>query len=432
MTFNTFTVLISQLTHFTQIAVAGTKVRFNKGHYSTSCSVLAACWINMVMVGLLTINGNAQTPGESDKISIRLFENEPAELLYIKTDSSPLMIRENGVNSTRLAPKESNVKLSVVESTVYLETNDSTYSNEKFALLVNDNNYFIIDHPGLPTRYFPDQLTITTDNGQLKILNTTDFEVYISGVVGAEMNFDEHEALKAQAVIARTYARWLQYQNKNSAYDVLDHTLNQVYKGILPNNPEYEIATRQTSDQILTYNGKPILAAYSSTCGGITSSNKGFWAGSDLPYLKRVADGGACQLSPHFQWTFAAESEKFFQKINDYTDVNWLSVDTGYKDSSGRWKTMYVRKADKEEPQKISGVNFRQIVNAAFGPYALKSMRFSLKNSSNEIIFDGNGMGHGIGLCQWGAKGLARSGWNYAEILKFYYSGVELTDYQNL
>lgn len=424
--------LISQLTHFTQIAVAGTKVRFNKDHYAACCIVISASWIFMVMVGLLTINGNAQTPDEHDKISIRLFENEPTESIRLKSDSSPIMVSGDGVDLTRLDPRESNVKISMVGSKVYLDTNDSTYSNEKFTLLVNDNEYFTIDHPDLPTRYYPDQISIMAESGQLKILNTTDFEVYISGVVGAEMNFDEPDALKAQAVIARTYARWLLNQNSDSSYDILDHTLNQVYKGVFPNNPEYKTATRQTTDQILTYDDRPILAAYSSTCGGITSSNKGFWEGRDLPYLNRVADGGACQLSPHYQWTFAVKSEKFFSKINEYTGGNWQSVITGEKDSSGRWKSMYVQTADSEEPMNISGVSFRQIVNAVFGSYALKSMRFTLEYRANEVIFDGKGMGHGIGLCQWGAKGLARSGWNYAEILKFYYSGVELTDYQNL
>ena len=382
------------------------------------------------MVALFSLNGNAH---EVDNITIRLFENEPTASVKLNTEATHITVIDQNGQETQVNSSDGSIELSSEGNRVRLKSNDTKVINDSLSLLVDENALISVDHPDLQPQKYPDKLRIAADESGLKILNKTDLETYISGVVGAEMNFDEPQALKSQAVIARTYALWLIEQSSdNRSYDLVDHTMNQVYLGVLNSGERFEEAATATEGQVLTYNDELILAAYSSTCGGATSSNKGYWDGQDLPYLNRVADGGACQLSPHFQWVFSIDSEEFYQKVGNHIGYDLRSIELGDEDGSDRWKSVYLHVADKEYPIKVSGVGFRQHVNAVFGPYALRSMRFSLERLPNKLIFDGKGMGHGIGLCQWGAKGLGLSGWGYEEILKFYYSGVELTDYQNL
>lgn len=382
------------------------------------------------MVGLFSLNGNGI---DTDNITIRLFENEPVDSVKLDSDAYTYTIVNQNNQRTQLDGNNTPIQVTTDGAHVVLETSDTTFTNVSVRIIVDKDDLISIDHPELYERHYPGELYFSANESGLKILNTTDFETYISGVVGAEMNFEEHQALKAQAVIARTYARRLMDQQPSEQkYDLVDHTMNQVYRGVIPDNPDFEDATNATTGEVLTYEQELILAVYSSTCGGATSSNKGYWDGRDLPYLTRVADGGACQNSPHFQWRFAIERDELYRKLGNYLGYELLSIETGEEDGSGRWKNMYLHVAEKDFPLKISGVNFRQHVNAVFGIYALRSMRFTLDRLPNQLIFSGKGMGHGIGLCQWGAKGLGEAGWNYKEILKFYYQEVEISKHHSL
>ncbi len=273
-------------------------------------------------------------------------------------------------------------------------------------------------------RYYRGRLEMNAKTG-IRPLNTISLEDYVASVVGSEMNFTHPEALKVQAVISRTYALWtLGTTGKNDWYDLTDHTMNQVYNGELIEKPWYRDAALATSGEIATFNDKVILAVFSSTCGGHTSDNETTWKGKPLPYLRGISDHDACKRSPHFNWRFALPQQQWdvwFQRTYPSFEGMLRIKD---KTSDGRVAKIGTSSSSKS----IKANDFRLKVIREFGTRSLKSTFFEIDSRNDSLIFIGRGMGHGIGVCQWGALGLAESGWKYKDILRFYYGGIEIKD----
>lgn len=260
---------------------------------------------------------------------------------------------------------------------------------------------------------------------KLKPVNTLSIEDYISSVVGSEMNFKNLEALKVQSVISRTFAYWNLIKPLHEKYDLTDHTLSQVYLGEIIDKPWYRIATKSTENEIITYSDKVTLSVFSSTCGGHTSNNSDVWSGKQLPYLKAISDQNACENSPHFRWSFLIKKNELSKIIKNNWNINFSAIELE-KTVSGRVKIVRI-KSNKDRFKEISGNEFRLAIIKSKGPKSLKSTFFDISLKSDEgFIFEGKGLGHGVGLCQWGALGLAENGWNYRDIIYFYYGGTRL------
>jgi stage II sporulation protein D len=255
-------------------------------------------------------------------------------------------------------------------------------------------------------------------------------EDYVASVVGSEMNFDNHEALKVQAVIARTYALWNISLFHESEYELNDHVLNQVYKGELVFKPQYRMAAEATRGEVLMWSNKLIMAVYHSTCGGRTTSNENVWIGNPLPYLIGVEDNGSCSASPHREWEFSIKRNILYNLIRPDHFGNAQRIDIKERDSFDRVTLLTL--VGRNKTHDITVNNLRLILNRHSGPLSIRSSYFSMEISGDSYIFKGKGLGHGVGLCQWGALGLAESGWNYQDILRFYYNGVDILDYSQL
>ena len=286
---------------------------------------------------------------------------------------------------------------------------------------------------GYPYRYYRGTVVMTASGTAhaLHIVNKTSLEDYVGSVVGSEMDFRNIEALKVQAVIARTYALWHLRATAGSNYDVTDNTQNQIYKGDLIMKPYCRQVALATRGEIITWSHQLILAAYSSTCGGQTASNQTVWGGKPIPYLKPVKDNGACADSPHFRWTFRISRDSLLLALRHalrkpVTDIIGL-------DTSQYGRITYVHlEISPERRRIIKGTLFREILLNQFGERSLESNWYSLQKENNMYIFHGRGMGHGVGLCQWGARGLALSGWKYRDILRFYYTGVKIEELDHI
>lgn len=252
-------------------------------------------------------------------------------------------------------------------------------------------------------------------------VNSISLEDYVASVTGSEMNFDHLEALKVQAVIARTYALWNMASPADPRYHLSDHTMSQVYLGELIQKPIYRKAAEATHGTFVTWSDKLILAAYSSTCGGATSSNQWVWRGKPLPYLQSVDDNDACSGSHHFNWNYTLSRTEFEQFLRKYFNSSIQEFEIE--------KSVNGRVVDVSADGKIVSANeFRLAFIKKYGPRSLKSTLFTVEKTKESIIFDGHGMGHGVGLCQWGALGLAESGWTHDTILRFYYQGITLSN----
>ena len=244
-------------------------------------------------------------------------------------------------------------------------------------------------------------------------------EKYLIGVLAGEMPVSyDIEALKAQAVAARTYTINKIEQNKAKEYDVVDTTNDQVYKDeqqlkeiwkekYNENTKKLKQAIKETNGEYLTYEGKPIHAFFFSTSSGTTENCKDVF-GESLPYLVSVSSTWD-ENSPSYQGELKLTKEEFCQKL----EINCNEI----KINIERNETNSIRNITINN-KTIKGTDFRFKLG-------LKSTNLEIEQTNNDIIIKTKGYGHGVGMSQYGAKELANNGYKYDEILKHYYQGVE-------
>ena len=259
-------------------------------------------------------------------------------------------------------------------------------------------------------------------DGTLGVIDVVELDQYLDGVIAAEMPASwPQAALQAQAIIARSYALAKMGNIDHPAYDVEAGEQDQVYDGIAAETDETTTAVDATRGIILVY-GAQIATAYYSACdGGYTSDG---WALDDPePYLQAKPDP-YCSLSPYMHWNasvpLAAFEDAFTNAVADVgaiTDVQIRSTD-----ASGRVQTVTV--TGSSGSRVISGTKFRLFA----GQHLVKSLRIAtLALHGDRIDVSGSGFGHGVGLCQYGARGMALAGYDASDILRFYYQGALLT-----
>ncbi len=246
----------------------------------------------------------------------------------------------------------------------------------------------------------------------LYIVNEVPFEEYIKGVVAAEVGSKwDIEALKAQAVAARTYAIYQKINNgsQKSLYDLTSTVQHQVYKGgSVPENVER--AVNETRGEILTYEGKPILAYYHSTSGGITEDPAEVF-GKSYPYLKPVET--SCELSPYSIWEKKFPVSEIENAANS-GKIEEIIIDT--RTVSNRVKNFKI--ITDTGDLFIQAKDLRKKMGWSRLPSTLIT---SISRDGDTYIFEGRGYGHGVGMCQWTALNMAKSGMNYKEILSKFY-----------
>jgi stage II sporulation protein D len=287
---------------------------------------------------------------------------------------------------------------------------------------------------------------VLRDRTGLTVVNRLGMESYLLGVVSAEMgrrSSSEQAALRAQAVVSRTYAlrnlrRW-----RSQGFDLYATVSDQAYGGISAETPEGRVAVNETRGRVLTYSGAPIEAFYFSTCGGRTADGFEVFRGASRPYLRSVsdvADNGVayCRISPRYRWheewtgeALRASLQRHLpgvgtgsQSISEITDIRVTR-----RSASGRADELAIR-IGRSEVVVDGHAKIRQTLRTAAGDL-LRSTAFSLVATGageriTNLVVEGIGAGHGVGLCQWGAVGRARAGQGYERILAAYYPGTRL------
>lgn len=285
-----------------------------------------------------------------------------------------------------------------------------------------------------PTRMLGEyrgRIEIRHEEQCLMPINELDVEEYLLGVVALEMPAKfELEALKAQAVAARTFAVANASKHSKSGYGLCDSGCCQIYWGSAFENETASAAVRATQGRILTYKGQTIEAFYSADCGGYTAcriTSKG----PAIPYLEsrpdRAGDGHPdfCAASPLHTWTKTYTPAGLEQLLREaeIAASRIKAVRVSSTTQSGRAADVEITCA--EGSVTISGENLRR----ALGLKELNSTLFTVKaDPEGSFTFDGKGWGHGAGLCQYGANGMASPPYNYTfeQILAHYYPGAKL------
>lgn len=275
---------------------------------------------------------------------------------------------------------------------------------------------------------------------KVRVLHTATNEVeemelddYLLGVVSSEMpaSFEE-EALKAQAVVARTYTIYkITNDNKHEGADICDDSkccqawiskedrLNKWNEEEREHNWEkIEEAVNITKGKIITYEGKAINAFFHSNSGGITDTATNVWGGTNYPYLQAVQTSGEDEYS-QYSSEVTVTKEEFISKIKEYhSDFN---IDFALDNSI---EVLEYTEGERIKTIKIGNLNLSGVeIRSIFG---LKSAKFEINIEGENIKFKVIGYGHGVGMSQTGADSMAKQGKNYEEIIKHYYTGVEI------
>lgn len=336
---------------------------------------------------------------------------DEAKLTYVNHNIIPNLEISTLVDNTRNSLEINSIKVDSKKQ----ETNSNNKIKEKETTISEQKPSPKDDSISKQEDTSSKQVTIYRSNGNVVSM---DLEEYLIGVVGAEMPASfQMEALKAQAVVARTYALKLLASGKK----LTDTVSTQVYKD---NNElkklwgnSYSTYYQKIKEAVIStkgvsvyYQGNYINALYHSTSNGKTEDASMVW-GNSVPYLKSVDS----------KWDIQASS--YLREIKeDFTNVlNLLGIsnDTNIqfeiisRDESGRVEKIKV--GDKI----FDGVTFRNLLK-------LRSTDFSIMVINNQVSITTKGYGHGVGLSQYGANGMAQEGYTYKEILKHYYTGVEV------
>ncbi len=284
--------------------------------------------------------------------------------------------------------------------------------------LTGSDSFFIRVNSDSPTQQFYDgDLKCLADLGFLVLINNCDIEKYIAGVVQAEGGTGRNiEYIKTQALLARTYMYRYFERHLIDRYNLCDDTHCQVYMG----NSTNHLINRAVNDTkglvVLASDSSLIMSAFHSNCGGETESSENVWL-SGQPYLKKVVDP-YCSESRNARWTKSIPLSEWENYLKGY----------GYNPSADKSKLSFAQitrqKYYKTGSFSLPFTKIREDLN-------LKSSFFSVLYNGNSIVLKGRGYGHGVGLCQEGAMVMASKGFDYKQILKFYYSHVIILDYKN-
>ncbi|MGL5835305.1 MAG: SpoIID/LytB domain-containing protein [Waterburya sp.] len=263
-------------------------------------------------------------------------------------------------------------------------------------------------------RWYRGTTRLIRQNDGITAINKVDLEQYLYSVVGAEaVSSWPIEALKAQAVAARSYALYKRKTGSNGIYDVDTTVGTQVYKGLDTEYTTTHQAVDSTLGQIMTYNNQVILAAFHSSSGGYTENVEDIWT-SPLPYLRGVVDYD--QKSPVFKWQQVIPVSKIQSLVAGVGKI------TGFQpaEMTPRGRVVMMKVTGDRGSTTISGNDLRKTLG-------LRSTLFRVSTDGNNLHVQGRGFGHGLGLSQWGAYSLAKQGINYHQILAHYYQTANLS-----
>ena len=309
-------------------------------------------------------------------------------------------------------------------------------------------------------------IILRKESDKVIVINRVNIEDYIASVLPKEMSPSFHsEALKVQAICARTFAANSTDRHKNSGFNLCATNHCQVYSGISSEAESTTEATRQTAGQLARYNGDPILAVYFATSGGHTEDNLNVW-GSDTPYLKPVSDTYESPDAAGARWTrelsverateimagrgvgtvtnieiteqterglvlklkvTGTEGERVFTNEACRTAFGEITLSQAFSLRSSSKPHAYGGSIDLAAANLLSASGISISGGQRFILRGITDREFISENTKKDVfIFEGRGNGHLLGMSQNGANGMAANGYGYIEILKHYYTGIEV------
>jgi len=379
-----------------------------------------------------------QTPAPKIRVLLSRI-TEPDSILLkgtylLKSEEALYELGENN-KVLRIAPAKKNYRLSTDNRSFTFNTYD------KIILIPQDKKTSIIfrqkPYNGEFRLHFSEKLGVS-------LINRLDLEEYLKSVVPSEMpsaRAGYFEALKAQAVCARTYAVGKMLERKNHLFDVYADHRDQVFKGPSAESAAGSRAVDQTRGDVLKYNDSLAVIFYHSTCGGISEDASEVWPDIKQPYLPQrkdlLGEEFSCAQSKYYRWKrrFNMAEIDSLMKINLGLSLLYQTVEDT---SELVFEARVLKRSPSGRVQKIQllyGDSIKVLENYQIRSFfrnrdgrGLPSLLFNIKSSRDSlIVFNGGGFGHGAGMCQWGALHMAESGYKFFDILvNKYFRGTYL------
>jgi stage II sporulation protein D len=282
------------------------------------------------------------------------------------------------------------------------------------------------------TKRYRGDMEFCLQDGKLTAVNVLNIEDYLRGVVPAEMPaYWSPEALKAQAVAARNYALQRVEASRGSDFNVYSDTLSQVYGGYDAETAATNKAVEETRGIVMLSRGEIAAAFFHSSSGGYTEDSEDVWI-SQVPYIKSKTDPYD-KNDNHYNWKVSYTTEQLIDKLaaagykfKEITDIDVLA----YTSSGARVKEIEVKgegTTGKTQTVEIKNADNVRIALGLKSSLVKLTKKYDKRKNLTGVDITGSGWGHGLGMSQYGARGMAMKGYNYQDILKYYYSGVVLT-----
>ena len=275
--------------------------------------------------------------------------------------------------------------------------------------------------PKSKTHQYQDNFEISSEQKRLRIVNMVDMLNYLSGVIESEGGGGRHlEYYKVQALMSRTYAFQNINRHQKEGFALCDNVHCQAYHNMLKRTPTIRTAVEETNGEVIVDNHNKMLTTYfSANCGGQTCDASHVWNNS-VNYCESILDT-FCVTTKQALWT---------KSIGRSAWLNYLDKEYGFE-------------TENKELLEYA-FNFKQNQRKAFyihpslwiplrdlrSKFKLKSTYFDVSLEGDKVRLDGHGFGHGVGLCQEGAMNMAKAGYSYRQIAKFYFSGVSIVNYK--
>ena len=285
--------------------------------------------------------------------------------------------------------------------------------------------------------------------GKVTAVNVLDLESYLRAVLPPEMGPQppvRDQALQAQAIAARSYTLSMMGRWAARGFDLLATVEDQVYGGVEAERPACTLAVEETRGEVGVHDGAPIRAFYSSTCGGHTAAPDEVWSRPPAPYLQAVrdmtsrVDHSFCSISPLFHWEeswTAAKLEEILRKSLPRVRPDWNAKRAGrlagvsLRERSISRRASCLRLQFQRGHVDLSGDEIRWVLRRPNGEGLRSALlqRVQVSRSKGRLArvkIEGQGYGHGVGMCQYGAMGMAEAGYDHKQIIRFYYRGAQV------
>jgi len=361
----------------------------------------------------------------TEVISVRILSQTKAKEIVFAPELGSYFVVADGKNLLLLDVQNA-LKISLINDSLEVKSFEKNWG--KFASVKlyspDQEKSFKIKclNPERKPRFFSDNLSVSVDNDVLRLINESLLDNYIAGVSEAESgSYSQIEFYKVQAILARTYALAHITKHQLEGFNMCDQVHCQAFFG-KSNEAKIIQAVNATKGKVVVDEDMNlIVAVFHSNSGGQTVNSEDVW-GKPTTYLRSVVDTFSLKM-PNARWQ---------RKIPVVDWLDYLKIKHNYPvaDSVARWQALHF----KQESRKINLEynNVRVPLKNVRADFQLKSTFFSLETIGDTVVFNGRGFGHGIGMCQEGAMKMTKSGYNYKDVLNFYYKDVHLIDLKDL